>query len=96
MFAAIEVTCHWLADASRRPRITIFPVMESCTYLIIGRGLAADAAARGIREVDQHGSILIVSDEEISPYNRPPLSKALWKGTGVLENYRFAGATQQG
>ena len=57
--------------------------MESCAYLIIGGGLAADAAVRGIREVDQRGSILIVSDEEVPPYARPPLSKALWKGTAV-------------
>ncbi len=57
--------------------------MESCKYLIIGGGLAADAAVRGIRELDQHGSILMVSDEDNPPYDRPPLSKALWKGTKV-------------
>jgi 3-phenylpropionate/trans-cinnamate dioxygenase ferredoxin reductase subunit len=57
--------------------------MERRKYLIIGGGLAADAAIRGIREVDRAGSILAVSDEEDPPYNRPPLSKALWKGTAV-------------
>ena len=57
--------------------------MEHRKYLIIGGGLAADAAIRGIREVDHAGSILAVSDEDDPPYNRPPLSKALWKGSAV-------------
>lgn len=57
--------------------------MERCKYLIIGGGIAADAAVRGIRETDQRGSILMVSDEDDPPYSRPPLSKALWKGSGV-------------
>jgi 3-phenylpropionate/trans-cinnamate dioxygenase ferredoxin reductase component len=55
--------------------------MERRKYLIIGGGLAADAAIRGVREVDNAGSILAVSDENDPPYNRPPLSKALWKGS---------------
>lgn len=57
--------------------------MERRKYLIVGGGLAADAAIRGIREIDEAGSILAVSDENDPPYNRPPLSKALWKGTSV-------------
>lgn len=57
--------------------------MENRKYLIIGGGLAADAAVHGIRELDQRGSVLVVSDEEDPPYARPPLSKALWKGESV-------------
>ena len=57
--------------------------MENRKYLIIGGGLAADAAVRGIRELDQHGSVLVVSEEKDPPYARPPLSKALWKGESV-------------
>ena len=57
--------------------------MECYKYLIIGGGLAADAAVCGIRESDQHGPVLVVSDEDDPPYVRPPLSKALWKGTAV-------------
>jgi NADPH-dependent 2,4-dienoyl-CoA reductase/sulfur reductase-like enzyme len=49
-------------------------------YLIIGGGMAAAAAAKAIREVDQQGSIGIVAAEEHKPYARPPLSKALWQG----------------
>ena len=49
-------------------------------YLIVGGGMAADAAAHGIRERDAEGSIALVGDEPHPPYNRPPLSKGLWKG----------------
>jgi 3-phenylpropionate/trans-cinnamate dioxygenase ferredoxin reductase subunit len=48
-------------------------------YLIIGGGMTADAAVRGIREVDQDGTVGLVSAESDPPYNRPPLSKGLWK-----------------
>jgi 3-phenylpropionate/trans-cinnamate dioxygenase ferredoxin reductase subunit len=67
--------------------------MERCKYLIVGGGLAADAAIRGIRGVDQTGSILAVSEEENPPYNRPPLSKALWKGTAFDSIWRHTELT---
>jgi 3-phenylpropionate/trans-cinnamate dioxygenase ferredoxin reductase subunit len=54
--------------------------MPHYTYLIIGGGMAGDAAVRGIREVDEHGSIGMLCAESHPPYNRPPLSKGLWKG----------------
>ncbi len=54
--------------------------MKSVRYLIVGGGMTADAAARAIREGDPHGSIGIISDDPHPPYNRPPLSKGLWKG----------------
>ena len=49
-------------------------------YLIVGAGMAADAAAKAIREADATANIGIVGDETQPPYQRPPLSKALWKG----------------
>jgi 3-phenylpropionate/trans-cinnamate dioxygenase ferredoxin reductase component len=49
-------------------------------YLIIGGGMTADAAARAIRETDPAGTIGIISADPHPPYNRPPLSKGLWKG----------------
>ncbi len=54
--------------------------MPSYKYLIVGGGMTADAAARGIRELDAQGSIGIIGAEADPPYSRPPLSKALWKG----------------
>ncbi len=49
-------------------------------YLIIGGGMTGDSAVRGIREVDERGSIGMISAESHHPYNRPPLTKGLWKG----------------
>ena len=54
--------------------------MESSRYLIVGGGLTADAACKGIRGLDPDGSIVLVGEELHPPYARPPLSKALWKG----------------
>lgn len=47
-------------------------------YLIVGGGMTADAAVRGIREHDADGKIVLVSQENVPPYDRPPLSKGLW------------------
>jgi 3-phenylpropionate/trans-cinnamate dioxygenase ferredoxin reductase component len=54
--------------------------METSRYLIVGGGLTADGACRGIRELDPDGTIVLVAQEPHPPYARPPLSKALWKG----------------
>ncbi len=54
--------------------------MTAYDYLIVGGGMTADAAAHGIREVDASGTIGILAAESHAPYNRPPLSKGLWKG----------------
>lgn len=51
---------------------------EHYRYLLVGAGMAADAAARGIREVDPDGSVLIVGREPTAPVERPALSKGLW------------------
>ena len=53
--------------------------MDRYDYLIVGGGMTADAAARGIRERDTKGSIGIVGADPHPPYNRPPLTKGLWK-----------------
>ncbi len=62
--------------------------MEHYEYLIIGGGLAADAAARGIRELDKDGSIGLFSQEPDPPYLRPSLSKGLWKGRPIEKIWR--------
>jgi len=54
--------------------------MHSYKYLIIGGGMTADAAVKGIREVDREGEIGLIGAESHPPYKRPPLSKKLWKG----------------
>ncbi len=47
-------------------------------YLIVGGGMVADSAAKGIRERDAEGTIGIVGEESDSPFPRPALSKKLW------------------
>ncbi len=53
---------------------------EQVKYLLVGAGLAAHHAARGIRERDQDGRIVMVGDEPEFPYTRPHLSKAYLMG----------------
>lgn len=58
--------------------------------------MTAAAAAQGIRESDASGTIGLISAEPHPPYNRPPLSKALWKGepeASIWRDTRAAGAT---
>ena len=49
-------------------------------YLIVGGGMTADAAVRGIRDADAAGTIGLIAAEPDLPYKRPPLSKKLWQG----------------
>src|SRR5215208_1826138 len=63
-------------------------LMKHYQYLIIGGGLAGDAAVRGIRELDAEGSIGMFSMEPDPPYVRPNLSKGLWKGRPLEKIWR--------
>ncbi|MGE4102085.1 MAG: NAD(P)/FAD-dependent oxidoreductase [Pirellulales bacterium] len=53
--------------------------MPHYNYLIVGGGMTGDAALHGIRAIDRAGSIGLIGAEAHRPYNRPPLSKGLWK-----------------
>jgi 3-phenylpropionate/trans-cinnamate dioxygenase ferredoxin reductase component len=64
--------------------------MPSYKYLIVGGGMTAAAAITGIREVDRDGSVGVITAEPHPPYNRPPLSKALWKGAPLASIWRTA------
>lgn len=44
-------------------------------YLLAGGGVASSSAVEAIREVDRDGSILLVGQDVMRPYHRPPLSK---------------------
>lgn len=54
-------------------------------YLIIGAGMVADSAAKGIRELDAEGTIGIVGAETTPPFYRPSLSKDLWTDPDATE-----------
>jgi NADPH-dependent 2,4-dienoyl-CoA reductase/sulfur reductase-like enzyme len=62
--------------------------MHNYCYLIVGAGMAADAAVKGIREIDANGSIGIIGQEPHPPYARPPLSKKLWQGKPLESIWR--------
>src|SRR4051795_10687744 len=56
--------------------------------VVVGGGVAAARMARSYREAGGAGAVTILSAEARLPYNRPPLSKGLLRGTvepdGVL------------
>lgn len=62
--------------------------MKTFKYVIVGGGMAADAATKGLRELDAGGTLAIVTDEPHPPYDRPPLSKGLWKGKPIEKIWR--------
>lgn len=71
---------RWLSPPTRRSQVddrTGFAVSEY-DYIIVGGGMVADNAAKGIREQDPTGSILVVGNDVDAPYTRPALSKKLW------------------
>ena len=65
--------------------------MKYSQYLIIGGGMTADSAIRGIRKIDTSGTISVISDERDPPYDRPPLSKSLWKDKPFESIWRNTG-----
>lgn len=62
--------------------------MPHYPYLIVGAGMTAAAAIDGIRSVDQDAAIGVIGAEPDRPYDRPPLSKGLWKGGDLDDVWR--------
>ncbi|NQV35090.1 MAG: NAD(P)/FAD-dependent oxidoreductase, partial [Phycisphaeraceae bacterium] len=62
--------------------------MTHYQYLIIGGGMSAASAIEGIRSLDENSRIGLVSEESVSPYDRPPLSKGLWQDQSPREIQR--------
>jgi NADPH-dependent 2,4-dienoyl-CoA reductase/sulfur reductase-like enzyme len=59
--------------------------MPHYPYVIVGGGMAAAAAIEGIREFEADQAIALISADTDTPYDRPPLSKALWKGDSTVD-----------
>ena len=74
------------------------PMVHHYDVLILGGGMTADAAAKGVREQGSSASIGIVGEEWTAPFPRPALSKKLWTDRGftrddaALETVRHTGA----
>ena len=65
-------------------------------HVIVGGGVAADKAARAIREEAPEASVLIISDVGDGPLYRPGLSKDLWLKAGTTLEDIDLGTTQTG
>ena len=57
--------------------------------LIVGAGQAGMQIADSLREAGYQGEIIMVGDESIAPYQRPPLSKAFLYGDADEESLQF-------
>lgn len=61
-------------------------------YVIVGAGVAAASAVKGIRAEDESGTIAVYGSEPDEPVYRPVLSKDLWlKDDETLEGASLAG-----
>lgn len=59
------------------------------TVVLLGGGTASAAAASTLRHRGFDGRIVLVSEEEVTPYERPPLSKEVLAGTMPPGNTAF-------
>jgi 3-phenylpropionate/trans-cinnamate dioxygenase ferredoxin reductase subunit len=55
-------------------------------YLLIGGGVASVNAAKGIREHDQDGRLILATANDKMPYDRPPLSKGFLSNPEVTHD----------
>ncbi len=62
------------------------------TFVIIGGGLAGAKVAEALRDKDFAGSIILLSQEDTLPYERPPLSKEYLAGKKSLDEFTVAPA----
>lgn len=60
--------------------------------MIAGGGLAAVRTAQGLRDLGFEGSIMLASEEERLPYDRPPLSKDYLLGRASDDDIRLLAA----
>jgi len=63
--------------------------MDSTKYLLAGGGIAANEALKQIKKLDPTGSVTLISDEPVLPYDRPPLSKYFLRGEKPREKLFF-------
>jgi NADPH-dependent 2,4-dienoyl-CoA reductase/sulfur reductase-like enzyme len=67
-------------------------VQETYDYVIVGAGVAAASAVKGIRSEDSSGTVAVLGSEPDKPVYRPALSKDLWlKDDATLEGNSLAG-----
>ena len=60
---------------------------DSRTFVIIGGGLGGAKAAEALRDKGFDGKVVLLTDEEYLPYERPPLSKDFLAGKKSLSDF---------
>lgn len=68
---------------------------QAYDYLIIGGGMVAGYAAKGIREQDGTGTIKILSNDKDVPYTRPALTKKLWTDDSFTDDQVSLNTTEE-
>ncbi len=68
-----------------RPAIAAY-VRGMSRIVIVGAGHAGGSAAALLRQYGFEGEVVLIGEEPVAPYQRPPLSKALLKGEGEEED----------
>jgi 3-phenylpropionate/trans-cinnamate dioxygenase ferredoxin reductase subunit len=59
--------------------------------VIVGGGPAGVGAALGARQQDAGAEIMLINDESVEPYEKPPLSKAVLTGKAMPQDAPIAG-----
>jgi 3-phenylpropionate/trans-cinnamate dioxygenase ferredoxin reductase subunit len=63
--------------------------MSDSGVVIVGGGLAAQRCSESLRKLDYDGRITILCGEDVRPYDRPPLSKAVLAGEQPTDELAF-------
>ncbi len=61
--------------------------MASMGFVIVGAGLAGVKAAETLRAEGFDGPVVLIGDEPVVPYERPPLSKGYLQGTEARDSF---------
>ncbi len=64
------------------------------TFVIVGAGLAGHSAAMTLRLTGFDGRLVLIGDEPVRPYERPPLSKAFLQGKKPQDELFFQSPAQ--
>lgn len=62
---------------------------EDSRVVIVGAGHGGGAAVASLRQAGHRGAIVLIGDEPVVPYHRPPLSKAYLKGTAAPNSLKL-------
>jgi 3-phenylpropionate/trans-cinnamate dioxygenase ferredoxin reductase component len=57
------------------------------TFVIVGGGLAGAKAVEALRANDFDGHVVLIAEEDLLPYERPPLSKEFLAGKKSLDDF---------